>query len=214
MSASDSQGGDSEPLPTLPTHGRRTGLIIGAVLAGAISAALVIFALQSFSADEPAPAPLQTPVSPEQVEETSVEPSEPTTPSPEQLALPVGAEPPAEESERRLRPRGEVPTQPTPTEQTQVEPPSDGRPPTTSEVLLAARARLRTGDSRGCLDALAPLGERLPASALRLEADCHLRGGDRDAALKAYERYCTLFESGPDIAEVRTLVATYGGRCP
>lgn len=207
-SANDSYGGDSEPLPTLPTNGRRTGLIIGAVLAGAISAGAVIFALQYLSAEEPPPPP--TPTEAPRTSEVAP-PQEPAPPAAEEAVLPVGAEPPDPSPERRAPPRTQT-ARSTPVEEADESP--DDRPPTTSEVLVAARTLLRAGDSRGCLDTLAPLGDRLPASALRLEADCHLRGGDRDAALKSYERYCATFENGPDIAEVRTLVATYGGRCP
>ncbi len=78
-------------------------------------------------------------------------------------------------------------------------------------ILAEARAALRAGDAPRCLAILRARPPSSPA-ALRLEGDCYLRTGDREEAVKAYERLCARDPAAA--ARVRELVRSLGGVCP
>ncbi len=81
-----------------------------------------------------------------------------------------------------------------------------------ANVVREARAALRGGDPRRCLQLLDTVSASLP-STLRLEGDCWLRMGNRVDAVRTYERFCARYPSHPSIGELRNLVASLGGEC-
>jgi len=102
----------------------------------------------------------------------------------------------------RVPPRAEEPASP------------PAREPSARELVDQARAALRTGDARRCVD-LCDAAVRAGAGpdAIRLRGDCLLGVGDRSRALESYERFCRAAPTHPSIGEVRAIVQGMGGTC-
>ncbi|MEM9069113.1 MAG: protein kinase [Myxococcota bacterium] len=196
----------------LPTRSRTWLWVIAALIAGAATAAGILTVLEGTGeeeavADEP-PAEVEAPEPPPSEEPADVVSGLPP-PAETEMAIPVGEIPAAEESpmtsrrrrDRRRSPRMEENTVPEPfVAETMVDDP-----------LNAARAALRGGDPRRCVSLLRSARLRTVA-AHRLEGDCHLRAGDRQEAVKVYERVCARSETAAN--DLRDLVSSLGGRCP
>ncbi len=203
----------SGTLPQLPVHGRRTWLLVAALLAGAVTALIVILVLHylddhahgSGSPHFDAPA---APIESASAEEAGEEPTEAPTAAD---SLPVAPEPPVADEpepeprrERRRRPTGEPPTM-SATATTPAEPTVAQTP------LERAAATLEAGDAAGCVQQLEGFGSS--PSVLRLRADCLLRAGERSEAVKTYERFCQRYPDHPAIPRVRAVVSRNGGHC-
>jgi len=208
----------SGTLPQLPIANRRTWLLVAALLAGALTA-LVVILLLHYLGDEPEgePAPLHGQPAAAAETRNAVEESETTEPAIDETvadeeSLPVAPEPPVAE--------GEPETEPPPTRRRRRarrrESVMADAPAETSQMaqtpLQAARAALRSGDAEACLQRLEGWGSSAPV--LRLRADCQLRAGHRSDAVKSYERFCQRYPNDPALPEVRAVVSRYGGRCP
>lgn len=219
-SASASVPGGPSPLsgtlPQLPVNGRRTWLLVAALLAGALTALIVILVLHfledhssegehSHEGAAPAFDSAAAPVESQPVDEASAEEVEEGPAAVD--SLPVAPEPPvADEPEpeprRRTRRRqrsAEAPTMST-AEATMAMTP-----------LQRASASLRAGDPAGCVQQLEGFGSS--AAVLKLRADCLLRAGERSDAVKAYERFCQRYPDHPAIPQVRAVVSRNGGHC-
>ena len=236
----------------LPTTGKRTWLIVGAVLAGALSAGVAVVALKmtaggadadaSQAASPPASEapPSRTASAAERapggaagigaaaVDGAAVG-AQPGS-LPEGVDAPNEAEPSAGDPagddgasgagtgagaprEKRARSRrttraGSVTMSPgTPS-------PDPAGAPSAADLMRDARDALRNGDPRACITLVERAMEAGASSAaLRLRGDCLARAGDREAALRAYERFCRLAPDHPAISEVRATVESLGGQC-
>ncbi len=85
-----------------------------------------------------------------------------------------------------------------------------------ADLLRQARAAEARSDPRACVtlaQRALEAGGAPPSILLELEGDCQLRSGDRDGALKTYERFCRLFGDNPASGEVRGVVESLGGHC-
>ncbi len=229
----------SNEFDRLPTRSRTWLWLVAALMAGAVSAAIAIFLFERAKETSEQTSP---PVEPQSalgsaLETTDRAPLEPATTkahtpegptddaSEEEAMEPLGQEapPPAaaapETRQRRRRLRASRRARADSTNTSEVPQPFvavTGTMPNeggddASTALEEARAALRAGDPRRCLEVL---DQRHPhgAAALRLEGDCYLRSGDRNEAVKSYERLCIRHPAAA--ASVRELVRSLGGACP
>ena len=227
----------------LPTKGARTWLIVGAAVAGAISAAIAIVALKLASDDDgasEAPAQVQPAVGVSGVAPPAQADARPGAadaigPASERAegddGLPEGVEPPAHDTDEAATEERPEPTSSEPRAKRARErrpagstlpsggsggtaPAADPTPRSAADLMRDARAALRDGDPRACVTLVERAIEAgASSSALRLRGDCLVRAGDREAGLRAYERFCLLAPDHPAIGEVRALVESLGGRC-
>ena len=199
----------SGTLPQLPVANRRRWLLAAALLAGALTALLVLLLLH-YLGDEPAS---ETPAMHGEPQAVLAAPAEAATAEeeadddPPEDSLPVAPEPPVAEPEprpSRRRRRRRPPTTGSATQSPMTETPMQ-------TPIQAARAALRGGDAEACVQHLEGWGSS--ASVLRLRADCQLRAGHRSEAVKNYEHFCQRYPSHATIPEVRAIVSRNGGRC-
>ncbi len=187
----------------------RALLVLGALLAGAASAGLVIVALSWRGAGEDDPPAHEEPeaVSPELLPapvpstlDASVAVAPP--PSPPPVATPVvRPDPPPRRRARR-------PVDPAPA--TTPDPPLDP----VRALLQEARQARDEGDPARCVATLdRAIQAGAPAIALRRRAECYDLMGRRDAAIQDYQRFCRIAHDHPAIAEVRPLLESWGQRC-
>jgi serine/threonine-protein kinase len=217
-------------VPPLRTSGSRIALIVGACIAGGLSAAAVIIGLQYFAAAserEERPAPRESPAPPLPTKQVVPEPLagevpvgvEPTMVEPPPTAPVEGApEPPAQTGGEQPSPPVEDPAPPDGRREKRRDIRPDRVRPEDQEspraLLRQAREALNQRDYRACIT----LSERaMEAGAglngLRLRADCLYYSGDRSEALKAYERFCRAAPDHPSILEVAQRVLELGGTC-
>ncbi len=216
-----------DPSVNLPMRGNPSLVLISAIVAGAVSAAIAIFALshcRKHSEDDTrasasAPERADMPLAASRVESN---PAVDAGAAP----LPVGVEPSREEPSgepstphHHARPNRppqrtdsltstEAPVAPAAT-------PDPSRPPTPMEIMGQARDAMRANDFDGCVT-LARDAQRAgaPSAALRIEGDCLRRSGHNTEALQAYQRFCRVAPDHPAISEVRALADSLGGTCP
>jgi hypothetical protein len=221
----------TEPTPTpmtgpleLPMANRRLWLLIAALIAGAVTALLIILALSFLgSEEESSPAPLQmAPAASEEptaTTETEAAPDDEETAERPQMPLPEAPDPPETETEteaaeatpsrrRRRRPRRAATM--ASSESAAAPAPWAGAAEPASP-LEQARSALTAGDPERCLELLRRAGAS--PGVLRLRGDCHLRAGDRSEAVKSYERFCRAHPDHSDIPRIRAILERHGGHC-
>jgi hypothetical protein len=92
---------------------------------------------------------------------------------------------------------------------------SQGGPRTPADVLRDAQEALRQGHPQRCVQMLDDaIRQGAPAIVLRRRADCLEAAGQREAAVRDYQRFCRLVPDHPAIAEVRPLLESWGRSCP
>ena len=92
--------------------------------------------------------------------------------------------------------------------------PSNGQP-TLADRLRSAQQALRGGRPQRCVEILnEAIAQGAPTIALRRRADCLNAAGERDEAIRDYQRFCRLVPDHPAIAEVRPLLESWGRTCP
>jgi serine/threonine protein kinase len=177
-------------------------LVIAALLAGAASAAAVIAALHFYQVSrreeaDAAPPPVVVRDEPPRV----VAPAPDIVEPPEQA--PVAEEEPAPEPPtKRRRVRREVSF-------------PDLLPIATEDPIRQARRALREGDPQRCIEILDEAIRRgAPATALRRRGDCYEAAGQRENAVRDYQRFCRLMTDSPAISELRPLLESWGRSCP
>ncbi|MGE0785166.1 MAG: protein kinase [Sandaracinaceae bacterium] len=88
-------------------------------------------------------------------------------------------------------------------------------PPPSTNPLDQARAAQRAGDPQRCVQILdEAIQSGASAIALRRRGDCYEAAGNREAAIRDYQRFCRLVPDHPSITEVRPLLASWGRTCP
>lgn len=253
--AVSSSGWDGTPIPAsaIPKKGGRWLLVLGALLAGAASAGLVIAGLYFYERSQEEPPPAETAVeeTPEEEapvevvpEEAPVEGAEIPEPTTEEPAPEAEEEPePTPRRARRARaePREERRAAPTteadaPEERAPAEtsdpgdflpgfgerrapsPPREEAAPgplTPTEALRQARSAMRGGDAQRCVQILdEAIRGGAPAIALRRRGDCYDAAGERQQAIRDYQRFCRLVPDHPAIGEVRARLESWGRSCP
>lgn len=204
----------SGTFPQLPVSGRRTWLLVAALLAGALTALVVILVLHFLdhegehdhgSFGGPANAPVES--APAEADPEGAERAEAPAEESSVDSLPIAPEPPVAEdvSDDRPTPRRR---RRRPTAMTAA---SSGPATVPMTPLQRAAAALSAGDAAGCVRQLEGFGSS-PA-VLRLRADCLLRAGQRSDAVKEYERFCQRYPSNPAIPQVRAIASRHGGHC-
>jgi serine/threonine protein kinase len=206
---------------TTPRGDRRLAgvlLILGALLAGAVSAAVVVGVLHVLTRPQEAPDPARA------SDDGALDAAGPESEeAPEAADVPE----PAEVQDGGIRLTTEAPASaPPPRRRTRVRsPPADTRTPSEAaarpdagarpvSALRAAQAAARGGDYQRCVDLLANVATTgAPAAALRRRAECYERLGQRDRALRDYGQYCRTFRDDPMIGQVRAHVESLGGIC-
>lgn len=199
----------------------RIWLAVAGLTAGALSAGAVVLALEYWRGDagtaavvETADVPSETPVgasdSAPRVEEAVEEASEVQDasfePPPELVteARAVRGSPEAPVRERR-RPE----ERPTSSEQARPEP---ARP---IPPIEAASVALSNGDPAACIAILDEfIAHGGTPFALKRRADCAMRAGDREDAIRDYQRFCELVPDHPAVGTVREQLAGMGMTCP
>ncbi len=226
-------------MPRARGRGGRVLLVLGALLAGALSAGAVIASLHYVDAERrhegevagaeshvPVPATREVDLEPA----PTPEPSEPTegaatSARPEQPSTPPPASDPAEER----RPSREPRRHPQSTERQQdpvVHLPGFGdaqrdqsgtssTEATPADMLRDAQRALQGGQPQRCVDLLdQAIQQGAPTIALRRRGDCLEAAGQREAAVRDYQRFCRLVPDHPAIADVRPLLESWGRSCP
>ena len=227
-----------------PASRRGTLLVVlGALLAGAASAAAVIAGLhyydqhrreaQELVADPPVAPPPVREAQPEATPEPAVPPpvvtppvQEPTAPEatrPEATRPAARSEAAPEPARRRVRAepeRADPPPAEERSEDTAAAPgshlPGFGDPSPAASPLERAQQALRSGQPQRCIEILdeAIRQGSGAALALRRRADCYEAAGQRQRAIEDYQRFCRLVPDHPSVGEVRPLLESWGRSCP
>ncbi|MCB9597711.1 MAG: protein kinase [Sandaracinaceae bacterium] len=203
----------------------RALLVVGALLAGAASAGVVILVLSW--KDTPEDTPIETPeaVSPEPLPEpvaavdagapaAELLPEAPDPPTEVAAADPTPD--PAPRRRRSERRRSESDTDSSNGSNGPFLPGFQEEPDPNSprELLRSARQALDEGDPARCVSILdRAIQSGAPAIALRRRGECYDRMGRRDAAIQDYQRFCRIAGDHPAIADVRPLLESWGQRC-
>ncbi|MEQ8890935.1 MAG: protein kinase [Sandaracinaceae bacterium] len=257
--AQPSWDGASIPASAIPKKGGRTLLVLGALLAGALSAALVIGGLYLYEksadeepaveapAEEIAPSEAVVPAEPSSTAGEVAPVDDDDAPAPEggDPAAPaaqeeVEAEPAARRSAPR-RSRRASRERPAEAEAEPDAPPSGGNtvgdflpgfretqeretppaeevpapPSSPADALRQARTAMRGGEPQRCVQILDDaIRGGAPAIALRRRGDCYDAAGQRDLAVRDYQRFCRLVPDHPAIGEVRARLDSWGRTCP
>ena len=225
----------------LPTTGKRTWLIVGAMLAGAVSAGIAVVALKMTAGDGDAePAQTASPPADEAPPGAAAGAAAPVAAGPAAGTTAAAdgaagstemggaseengdadAEDGASADDTGGASTGDPPREKRARRRTRVTSMSPAAPtpapaaPSAADLMRDARAALRNGDPRACITLVERAMEAGASSAaLRLRGDCLARAGDSAGALRAYERFCRLAPDHPAISEVRATVESMGGQC-
>jgi len=229
--------GTSAPVPRKRRPWGRVLLVVGALLAGAGSAAAVVFLMTHFnrpaeaeeatagSDDAPETEPVVEPRTPPETEAEPPPGETPTSPPGAEAGAPEAAPEPSTTSATEPAPRrrrrstrrrtaspAEVPEDPAsqpgfPSEN------SDSQSP--RELLRSARRAMQGGDAARCVSLLdRALANGASPIVLRRRGECFDRLGQRNNAIRDYQRFCRLVPDHPAIGEVRPLLESWGRSCP
>jgi hypothetical protein len=214
--------------PVRKRRSNRIALIVGALFAGAASAALVIVGLHLYYGQRREPRVALRPVIVHESPTRTVRVDPPPAPEPP-IALPekitpTPVEPPSTDSVAPRHRRDRV--RPTNDDVLQQPLPIPGldeilgggdpsQPDEPLDPLREATRALQSGDPGRCIEILdEAIGQGAPAIAVRRRADCLEAAGQRDAAVRTYQRFCRLVPDHPAIDEVRTILEGWGQTCP
>ena len=235
------ESGTFDASPALPTHSRRWIWIVAALVAGGLSASVAIYLLESSDesstesseTEDAAQTPPQTALQPPTSERAETASDHPVENATDMHELPSGAIVPSEipasdddedgsSDEREGRRRNSMSAMSESMSDTgsssDISDTNDMVPEpfvaeTTEDPYARAQTALARGDAETCLTILRD-ARLLGPRALRLEADCFLRAGRRDDAVKAYEEFCRRYPDNASTAAIRGLVESLGGTCP